>query len=166
MKRIIAIIMGLFLVVSVAYGAGTVVITSDILYPGESGNDEARKITYLVDFDAVTATIGNVVLRDIKNSDGSTANRNEYLLHGWWLLRIDTLYGDTGPTDDTGLYIWSTEDRIDILGDNGADAIDNATDNTIYPKTATPFLTGLEIFDIDGQAVSDASCTLIFHLYR
>ena len=172
MKKLLAVIMGLLLVASFAYGEGTMVISDggDDMYPGSSTYDETRVITYDVDFDAVTADIPNFVLRDIPDVAGSsntgTANRNNRTLAGWWLWKVEYLYGTTGATDNSDLYIWTTEDRIDLLGDEGANDVDNATDNTIYPATVTQALTGYEIFDIDNTSVSDADCTIKFYLYR
>lgn len=165
MKKLLAILT-ILLLASTAFGAGTIVITDDTSYPGISLNDETRVISYQVDFDATTADIPNTVLRDINNEDGTTANRNAKNLAGWFLWKIETFYGGTGPTDNSDLYIWSTEDRSDILGNQGLNMIDNATDNVIYPANCSQMLTGLEIFDIDGQSVSDASCTLKFYLHR
>jgi len=53
-----------------------------------------------------------------------------------------------------------------VLGGNGVNIIDNATYNTIYPATATQPLDGDEIIDIDNNAVNNATCTVVFLLYR
>jgi len=158
MKKLIVAL--LFLVMaSPAFGAGTIVIAAGgDEYLGANG----RRITYNVVFDASAAAFANIALDSIENSQGQTVAS----LKGWYLSHIDYVYGTTGVTDDTSLYVWSVEDKIDILGAEGFEKLDEASYDTIFPLTITRQLTGNEIMDIDDNAVNDATCTLIFHFYK
>ena len=112
---------------------------------------------------ANTTPPDEVALNDILDTSGNRLPR----LGGWWLWRIDIYYGSTGPTDDTDFYLYSLDDRIDVLGGNGVDQIDNATDNSFYPLTSSQFLFGTEIFDIpDNNSVNNAITYIVFHLYQ
>lgn len=140
--------------------AGTITCV-DTTYDGLSREKEIRFVIYTVTFDSGAASPANISLDTIPGvSKGS--------LGGWWLLRVEYMFGGTGPTDDTDLYLWRSYgvDKIDILGGNGVDFIDNATNNVIYPVTTSQPLTGGEIFDIDNNSVNDAVGTIVFTLYR
>ena len=121
------------------------------------------RITYTVTFASDNNPPDEVTLNNILDTNGANLPR----LGGWWLLRIDIWYGSTGPTDDTDFYLYSVDDRVDVLGGNGVDQIDNATDNSFYPLTSSQMLTGTEIFDIpDNNSVNNAITYIVFHLYR
>ena len=154
----------LILLPILVFAAGTLTCT-DYSYRGLSGKDETRVVTYTVTFAADAASPANVALDSIAATAHGTGRPS---LEGWWLLRVDTLYGATGPTDDSDLYLWRSwgEDKIDVLGGNGVNSIDNATNNTIYPANVAQPLTGKEIFDVDGNAVANAICTIVFTLYK
>lgn len=164
-KLFLLLLTALILFISVnSWAAGTVTCT-DYLYNGLSKKSEIRVVTYSVTFGSDASSPANVALDSIVASSYGSARPS---LSGWWLLRVDYLYGATGPTDDSDLYLWKSygENRADVLGGTGVDQIDNATDNIIYPDEVTQPLTGAEIFDIDNNAVNDATCTIVFTLYR
>ena len=164
MKKFIPILLLIsILIAGPCFGAtvGTVTCT-DYVYNGLSGKPETRVITYTVTFGDAAASPANVTLHNIV----ATAYNSRETLRGWWLWKINTTDAATGPTEDTDFYLWSVEDKHDVLGGNGVDSIDNASDNTFYPATVSQALTGEEIFDIDNNAVNDAGTVIIFHLYR
>ena len=163
MKKLVLIsALILCLIPGVVFAAGTVT-ASEILYDGLSGKWEVMKVTYTVTFGAAAGAPANTALTDILDTDGKALRTS---VQGWWLFRIDIYPGDTGPTDNTDLYLWSVEDKIDVIGGAGVNAIDNATYSSVYPASSTQPLTGEELFDIDNQAVNDAACVIIFTLYR
>lgn len=93
--------------------AGTITCT-DYSYKGLSGKNETRVLTYSIAFATPGATApANVALDSIVASAYGAARES---LAGWWLLRVDTLYGATGPTDNSDLYLWRSwgEDKIDV----------------------------------------------------
>lgn len=137
--------------------AGTIT-AADYIY---GVNRDTRKITYTVSFGTST-TIPNTALDSITRSSGSV----QETIAGWWLFRVDIIPGSTGPTDDSDLYLWSVEDQIDVLENAGNGEVDNATNRTVYPVASTQPLTGAEIFDIDGNAVANATCTIVFTLHK
>lgn len=164
MKKFIAILIVAFLTLfaSQCFAAGTVTGATTYLVDGLSGRFEHMKITYTVTFGDDASSPANTTLNDISDSSGVAL----YSAQGWWLLKIDIYPGGTGPTDNTDLYLWYVADKIDVLGNNGLNSIDNATFSTVYPATSTQPLTGDEILDIDNNAVNDAGTVLIFTFYR
>lgn len=163
MKILRWLLVALFLLMAPAavMAAGTVTGVASS-FQGVSGRYEIMKMTYTVTFDSSAAAPANVALNSINDTNGNSIAS----VGGWWLLRVDIYPGSTGPTDNTDLYLWSVEDKIDVLGDNGANAIDNATYSSIYPAVASQPLNGAEVFDIDNNAVNSAGTVIIFHLYR
>ena len=148
----------ILLTASICQAAGTVTGSSALF-----GGGDMMRVTYTVTFDASAGSPANVALDSITATTGKTMRS----LSGWILLRVDTYPGTTAPTADTDFYLWLIEDKIDILGNNGFNAIDGAaTYNSFYPATASQPLSGAEIFDIDNNAVNSAGCIIIFTLYR
>ena len=154
--------LSLFLVVialcfsSTVYAAGTITGSSELI------DENTMRVTYTVTFGADATSFADVALDSITATTGARLRK----VGGWWLLRIDYNYGATGPTDNSDLYLWLVTDKSDILGNNGLNVIDNATNNTLYPATVSQPLSGAELIDIDNNAVNDATCTLIFTLYK
>ena len=145
-----------------AWAAGTIVVANNKKTTDQTGG--IREISYTVTFGADASSPANVALDSILKSNGITAAS----LGGWWLLRVDVYYGSTGPTDNTDMYLYkgTGANKADLLGDNGADKIDNATNTAFYPATVSQPLLGDEIISFANNAVNDATCTLIFTLYK
>lgn len=119
---------------------------------------DMRQCTISVGFDATTALFTAQALNSIASARAFT---------GWYLNSIEYEYGVTGPTDNSDLYLYrETANRTDILGGEGANALDNAADSIIYPATLTPLLTGGELLTLSGNSVSGATATLRFNLHR
>ena len=158
MKRILSIIVLLVVIASapLAMAAGTIVITSDASFDG------VRIVDLLSTSDAAGAPFSDIALNSIPRASG-VPNQT---FSGWWLFKVDSLFGATPVTADSELYIWSTLDKIDILGGNGVNKVDDNTNNQIYPATSTQMLIGTEIFDIDSTTDNDAVHTLRLWLYR
>ena len=167
MKWIRSFLMG-FLMLTMAYGAwaaGTVVVASDKLSPpGLSGKPEMREVSYTVAFDASAGSPANTALDAILTSNGTSIES----LGGWWIQRVDVHFGATGPTDDTGVYLYKATgaSKSDLFGGNGADALDAAGNVTFYPATSTQALFGDEVISFTGNSVNSATCTIVFTLYR
>lgn len=161
LNRFIAILALVLLLPVMSFGAASVTGAA-VQYEGLSGRYETMVITYTVTFSAAAASPANVALHHILTSTGVPLPSAE----GWWLWKINTTDATTGPTDDTDLYLWSVENKHDVLGGNGVDSIDNDADNTFYPAVVSQALTGEEILDIDNNAVNDAGTVIIFHLYK
>lgn len=158
MKRIFSILFLMVLFSGYAFAAGTVTGSSERF----GYNNNFLRNTYTVTFDESAASPANVALDSISAGPGETLHS----VSGYMLLRVDIYPGATGPTDNTDFYVWSVEDKIDILGNNGLNAIDNATNSSFYPATVSQPLTGNEIFDIDNNAVNNAGCVVIFTMYK
>jgi len=152
----------------IAVIAGKITCT-DHSYYGVSKLTEVRFITYTVEFSA-TGT-GPAITPMYKISGMTTES-----LYGWWILEIDIIPGDTGPTENTDFHLyrpaassvlpgWGTY-KIDVFGDNGVDSIDNATVTTFNPKTMSRPLTGEELLYFVNNLVVNATCTIVFTLYR
>ena len=160
MKRIILMVgILMLLMTSGSWAAGTVVISSD------TTKENVRIIEYLVTFGADGSSPDAVALDDIPLSTGGLAPT----VGGAWLFKISSLYGTTGPTDNTDFYIYRSigTNRIDIMGANGENKIDNVTDNAnIYPATSTQPLFGTDILSISGNSVANATVTLAAETYR
>ena len=152
MKKYLLIVLAMLLVPAFAMAATPDSMTAEeAQFAGMTGRD-FRVVTIAVTWAGTPVALTNRTLRDIV----TTAGKKLWDYGDWWLFKVEYLYGTASPpTDNSDLYIWSegAEDRLDILGGNGVDAIDNATDNTIYPATSTQPLTGGEIIDIDNNAV-------------
>lgn len=154
----------LFIFVSAyAWAAGTIVIASDKTANGLKGK-ELREIVYTVTFGSDASSPANTALDSITWENGLTVPT----MGGWWIYRIDIYYGATGPTDNTDMYLYKATGatKSDLLGGNGVDSIDNATNTTIYPATMTQGLLGDEIFSFANNAVNNAVCTIVVSLYR
>lgn len=155
MKKLFLVLFIVLIFPCFVFAAGTVTGSSEL-------NQNIMKITYSVTFGSDNAAPANVALDSITATSGARLRS----VGGWWLLRVDIYPGATGPTDNTDFYIWSVEDKIDVLGGSGANAIDNATVSSVYPATTTQPLFGTEIFDIDNNAVNNATTTIVLILYK
>ena len=169
MKKLIVLLMALVLVMPIfAHAATTLVVTGDERIVGLSGEPEIRKITYLLTYDATPTALTNIALCDIPIADGTkTCDRSQqYQIGGWWLLQVDYDYNTTQPTLDTDLRIWSINDRIDILGGTGENAIDTGVAISIFPANVSRPLTGDELFDVSNNAVASATADFVIWLYK
>ena len=155
-KLLIITCLSLLLFASSVMAAGTIYITKDISVDG------VRVVEFLATSDAAGAPFADVALNSIPRASGVPI----YTFSGWWLFKVDSLFGATPVTADSELYIWSTLDKIDILGGNGVDKVDDNTNNQIYPATSTQMLIGAEILDIDNTTDNDAVHTFKMRLYR
>ena len=157
--RNVLVVILMLLMASGAWAAGTITGKSYM-----TSRDDIRFIVYTVTFDAAAASPANVALDNIKDANGGSLPS----VAGWWLFSVSTQFGGTGPTDDTDMYLYLAEgaSKNDILGASGVNSIDNATNNTIYPATSTQPLLGTEIISFANNAVNNATCTLIYRLYR
>lgn len=151
------------LMASSAWAAGTVVVTSDFSYAGISGAKETRQIVYTVTFGADASSPTAVALDNILKSGVRIPT-----VAGWWLLEVSTLFGATAPTDNSDLYLYRAigTNKVDVLGGNGENKIDNATNNTFTPATTTRPLLGTELLSMSNNAVNNATFTLVLWLYR
>ena len=158
MKRILSVIvfLGLVALASNTMAAGSIVITSDASF------GSVRVVDILSTSDAAGAPFADIALNSIPRASGV----QNQTFSGWWLFKVDSLFGATPVTADSELYIWSTLDKIDILGGNGVDKVDDNTNNQIYPATSTQMLIGTEILDIDSTTDNDAVHTLRLWLYQ
>jgi len=162
MKRFIAILALVLLFPALSFAAAGTLTGSTSIFTGISGKREIMVNTYVVTFGAAHEEPYAVPLDIISDSSGNAL----ISVAGWWLFRVDTLFGGTAPTADTDLQLWSVRKKIDILGGNGVDGIDATTNNRIYPAVSTQPLTGNEELDIDNNAVNSATTTIIFTMYR
>ena len=163
MKWIRGLIVVLILFVSTgAWAAGTIVVANDKKTTDQTGG--IREISYSVAFGADASSPANVALDSILKSNGLPA----VSLGGWWLLRVEVYFGSTGATDNTDMYLYkgTGATKADLLGGNGVNAIDNATNTAFYPATVSQPLLGDEIISFANNAVNDATCTLVFTLYK
>ena len=158
MKRILSVIVFLIVVAfSInAMAAGAIVITRDVSVSG------VRVVEITATSDAAGAPFADIALDSIPRSSGVP----KMSFAGWWLFKIDSLFGATPVTADSDLYIWSTLDKIDILGGNGMDKVDDNTNNQIYPATSTQPLLGDEILDVDNTTDNNAVHTFKIRLYQ
>lgn len=163
MKWIRNLLVVWLLMTSTAWAAGTIVVQSDKIVTGLTGK-EVREISYLVTFGADGSSPVSTGLDSILKSNGLTAPT----VGGWWLLEVSTLYGTVGPTDNTDMYLYRVTgtNKIDVLGGNGVNAIDNAANNTFNPATTTRPLIGDDILVFTNNVVFSATCTVVFTLYR
>jgi len=168
MKRLFLILTLALLLPAFAMAASDTMTATEGQFQGMDGRT-FRTVTIAITWSTTPVALTNRTLRDIV----TTAGKKLWDYGGWWLFKVEYLYGAASPpTDDSDLYIWSTEDRLDILGGNGVNQVDNATDHTIYPATSTQPLTGGEIIDIDNNAVyaqlttSAPQCYIILYLYK
>ena len=165
MKRLILSVFMLLLIPAIAIGASTITAYEN-QFPGLTGRN-FRVITLTLTYDGTATDIPDTQLRDIL----TTGEKRLQDYGEWWLFKVEYRYGGTAPTDNSDLYIWSSstdvgEAKLDLLGGSGVDAIDNATNNTIYPATSTQPLTGFELLDVDNNSVNSSSCTLKLFLYK
>jgi len=166
MKRLFLILVIVLLLPVGVFAAGDTMTATEGQFVGMDGRS-FRVVTIAIQWQSTPVALTNRVLRDIL----TTAGKKLWDYGDWWLFKVEYLYTSatgaaSNPTDDSDLYIWSTEDRLDILGGNGVNGVDNATDNTIYPATSTQPLTGGEIIDIDNNIVVGATCYLKLYLYK
>jgi hypothetical protein len=163
MKKLILVVFLMLLMASSAWAAGTVIVQSDKMVSGLTGK-ETREITYLVTFGTDASSPANTALDSILKSNGLKTTS----VGGWWIMEISTLYGTTGPTDNTDMYIYRATgtNKIDVLGGNGVNAIDNATNNTFHPVTMSRALIGDDILSIANNAVNNATVQIVITLYR
>ena len=166
MKRLFLILAMALLLPAFAMAAGDTMTAEEGQFQGMDGRS-FRVVTISIQWQSTPVALTNRVLKDILTTSG----RKLWDYGDWWLFKVEYLYDSatgaaSNPTDDSDLYIWSTEDRLDILGGNGVNAVDNAGDNTIYPATSTQPLTGAEIIDIDNNIVVGATCYIKLYLYK
>jgi hypothetical protein len=140
--------------------AGTVAVSSDILYPkaGVFGEQNTREVTLLCTADDSDASYPDTNIVYLSGYEHGP-------LSGWGLWMVETDPGTTGPTADTDLYL-KTANGTDILGGNGENAIDNATNNLIYPPVSPFMIGGTLTQDIDNNAVNEAVVTIKYYLVR
>ena len=155
-KLLIITCLSMLLFASSVMAAGSIVITRDVAVDG------VRAVEFLCTSDAAGAPFADTALNSIPRASG-VANRS---FSGWWLFKIDSLFGATPVTADSDLYLWSTLDKIDILGGNGVDKVDDNTNLQVYPATSTQPLLGDEIFDVDNTTDNNAVHTFKMRLYR
>jgi hypothetical protein len=164
MKKLICLVgILMLLMASSAWAAGTIIVQSDKVIQGLVGK-EAREVVYLVTFGTDASSPASTALDSILLSTGiKTAP-----VGGWWLFKVSTLYGSTAPKDNTDMYIYRATgtNKIDILGGNGANAIDNAANNIFYPATSTQPLFGDDILAVSGNDVNNATVQIVLELYR
>ena len=141
------------------WAAGTITVVYDV-----QPDENTRVVAYSVAFDSAAASPAATALNSISVLGGLIHNG----MGGWWILEVSTLYGTTGPTDDTDLYLYRNygTNKIDVLGGNGVNSIDNAANVTFNPATTTRPLMGDEIISISNNAVNSATCTIVFTLYK
>ena len=144
--------------------AGTIIVQSDKMKDGLSGMQEVRELVYLVTFGADAASPASTAMDSILKANGNRSNT----VAGWWILEVSTLFGAVGPTDNTDLYIYRSmgTNKIDILGGNGVNSIDNATNNTFTPATTTRPLYGDDIVVVSGNSVNSATVQIVLSLYK
>jgi hypothetical protein len=164
MKKLTFVVFIMLLMASSAWAAGTVIVQTDKMSMGLSGKQETREITYLVTFGADASSPAATALDSILKANGNRSNT----VSGWWIMEISTLYGSTGPTDNTDMYIYRATgtNKIDILGGNGVNAIDNATNNTFHPVTMSRALYGDDILSIANNAINNAIVQIVITMYR
>ena len=164
MKWIRGFLIGMLvlLIASGSWAAGTIVVANDKKTTDQTGG--IREISYTVAFGADASSPANVALDSILKSNGIAAAS----LGGWWLLRVEVHFGATGPTDNTDMYLYKAtgSNKTDLLGSNGENTIDNATNTSFYPATVSQPLLGDEILSFANNAVNDATFTLILTLYK
>jgi hypothetical protein len=163
MKKLLVVLL-MLLMASSSWAAGTIIVETDKMYVGLSGQYETREITYLVTFGADHTSPPSTALDSILKANGNPAST----VNGWWLFKVNTQFGSTGPTDNTDLDIYRAtgSSKTDILGGNGENCIDNATNNSIYPATSTQPLFGDDILVITSNLVNSAITRIVLELYR
>ena len=78
---------------------------------------------------------------------------------------VETDPGATGPTDNTD-FVLNTENGTDMLGGNGANAIDNATNNLVYPPVSPMPIGPVLTLAITNNAVNSAVVVIKLYLVR
>lgn len=91
-----------------------------------TGPTKIHNDMYLVSL-SLTASGGTFSSIAINNDNANALT----LLTGYWLSHVKVIPGSTGPTDDSDLTI--TVNGVDILGGNGANIVDNATNGYCVP---------------------------------
>ena len=169
MKKLLVLLMAIVLVMpAYAFAATTLVVTGDERIVGLSGEPEIRKITYLLTYDATPTALTNIALCDIPIADGTkTCDRGgRFEIGGWWLFQVDYDYNATELATNSDLRIWSINDRIDILGGTGENALDTSTAISIFPANVSRPLTGDELFDVSGNTTASATGDFVIWLYK
>lgn len=119
---------------------------------------KSRELTVLCTADDGAATYPST---DLANLSSLTHGP----LTGWGLWMVETVPGTTGPDDDTDIAL-NTENSTDALGGNGTGAIDNATNNLIYPPVS-PFIIGPTLTQsISGNTTNSAVVYVKYYLVR
>jgi hypothetical protein len=135
---------------------GSVTLGSDKIF--RTKDTVSREVTIACVGDASNGTIPDTNLAVISGLEHGP-------LTGWGLWMVETIYGATGPTDDSDLYL-KTEDGTDVLGGNGVNTIDNAANNLVYPPVS-PYIIGTTLtLDVDNQAVLSATYEIKLYLTR
>jgi hypothetical protein len=158
--RNLLVLMLMLLMASSAWAAGTVTVAETT---GQIGK-EVRQLVYTVTFGADAASPAAVALDNILTTAGDRVDS----VAEWWLFKVSVLFGAVGPTDNSDLYLYRAygSTKIDILGGNGANAIDNAANNTFYPATSAQPLIGSDLLVITNNAVNSAICYIVVEMYR
>lgn len=143
--------------------AGTVVVTSDTVFGETWGKGYSREILLTCTADASAHTYPSTEL--VAMVDAAFSITKGRTLQGWGLWMIETDPGATGPTDDTD-FVLNSANGTDMLGGNGANAIDNATNNIVYPPVSPMFIGPSITLVISNNAVNSAIVYIKLYLVR
>ena len=110
-----------FLFIFLTMMAGTAYAADSVTGPTKIHND-----MYIVTM-SLTASGGTFSSLAINNDNTNAMT----LLTGYWLSHVKVIPGATGPTDNSDLTL--TVNGVDILGGNGANIVDNATNGYCVP---------------------------------
>jgi hypothetical protein len=110
-----------FLFIFLITTVGVANATDSVTGPTKIHND-----MYIVTM-SLTASGGTFSSLAINNDNANAMT----LLTGYWLSHVKVIPGATGPTDDSDLTL--TFNGVDILGGNGANIVDNATNGYCVP---------------------------------
>jgi hypothetical protein len=119
---------------------------------------KSRELTVLCTADDGAATYPST---DLANLSGLTHGP----LTGWGLWMVETAPGATGPTDDSD-FVLNSANGTDLLGGNGANAIDNATKNLVYPPVSPMVIGPTLTLVISNNAVNSATVYIKLCLVR
>lgn len=150
MKKLVLITLILFAWANICLAAGTVSGTVSDIQQGDS-----IAVTLSCTGDSSDGSIPDTEF----GGPGTDITKN---LHGYYLYEVKIVPGGTGPTDDSDLYI-KDANGIDLLGGEGVNKVDNATNSHFQPVFFSRIDSKLTLdVDNNSEASSTYTITLIF----
>lgn len=102
--------------------------------------------------------VGDASNGSIPDEDTTAANTRDLI--GWELWKVQAIYGVTGPTDNSDVYI-KDSNGVDLMGGYGENMLDNAAHNEAPPRidgvASLQPVDGTLTLDVDNQSVNSAT---------